>query len=425
MNHAPAILAHPGADEAVRSGAPFIAGNPASAQPREPAPRSAPLATELAAGAIDRRFMRDAIMLGHRHLGITWPNPSVGAVVVRETADGPVVVGRGNTQAGGRPHAETQALNAAGAAARGATLYVSLEPCSHHGKTPPCAEAAIASGIARVVTAMDDPDPRVSGRGHAMLEAAGIAVTRCVLAEEARRSHLGHVMRVTQGRPALFLKLARTADGFAGRRGGPRLLITSDAANARMHLERARADAICVGIGTVLADDPKLTARLPGLEERSPVRVILDSHLRTPVDAYLVATARDVPTWIVAAETAPVAPERVLTDAGVEVMRVGAEADGRLDLVEAMRLLASRGITRVFSEGGPSLAEAYAKADLIDELTVTTAPVVLGEAGVPAIGPTVAALMQDALLKPDAARARARPPVIAGPDRMQTFERCW
>ena len=175
--------------------------------------------------------------------------------------------------------------------ARGATLYVSLEPCAHHGRTPPCVDAIIPAGIARVVTALEDPDPRVSGRGHARLRAAGITVTTGVLADEARRSHRGHIRRIRDGRPATTLKLARTADGFASRLDGPRLMITGEALNARVHLMRAHADAILVGVGTVLADDPLLTVRLPGLEERSPVRVILDSRLRTPPNAQVVTGA--------------------------------------------------------------------------------------------------------------------------------------
>ena len=220
--------------------------------------------------------------------------------------------------------------------ARGATLYVSLEPCAHHGRTPPCVDAIIPAGIARVVTALEDPDPRVSGRGHARLRAAGITVTTGVLADEARRSHRGHIRRIRDGRPATTLKLARTADGFASRLDGPRLMITGEALNARVHLMRAHADAILVGVGTVLADDPLLTVRLPGLEERSPVRVILDSRLRTPPHAQVVTGAGAVPTWIVAADTAPVAAEQKLSATGVTVLRVGADDTGHLDVRQAL-----------------------------------------------------------------------------------------
>src|SRR4051812_42144334 len=207
---------------------------------------------------MDERLMAMALTLGERNLGLTWPNPSVGAVIVDRTGDQPLILAQGATQPGGRPHAERIALAAAGETARGATLYVSLEPCSHHGKSPPCVDAVIASGIGRVVSAIEDPDERVAGRGHALLREAGIAVDVGCLSGRARRSHRGHILRVTQGRPAVFLKLARTTEGFAGSLSGPRLMITGEGANARVHLMRAHADAIMVGIGTVLADDPLL-----------------------------------------------------------------------------------------------------------------------------------------------------------------------
>jgi diaminohydroxyphosphoribosylaminopyrimidine deaminase/5-amino-6-(5-phosphoribosylamino)uracil reductase len=345
---------------------------------------------------LDRRFMREALALGHRNLGCTWPNPAVGAIVVRETEVGPIVVGRGITQPGGRPHAETQALAAAGAAARGATLYVTLEPCSHHGKTPPCCDAVVAADIKRVVGALEDPNPQVAGEGYRRMRAAGIAVESGVLAREALRAHRGHILRVTQGRPCVTLKLARTADGFAARRQGPRLLVTGEAANARVHLMRLHADAVLVGIGTVLADDPHLTVRLPGLERRSPVRVVFDSRLQTPPTARLVATARDVPTWIVAGVDAPRDREAPLGAAGVEVLRIAADASGRLDLPAALMLLGSRGIARVFCEGGPVLGDALAEADLVDEVVLITGPTSLDKAGVPALGPALATLVADA-----------------------------
>ena len=372
-------------------------------------------AEALAESALDERFMRMALSLGERHLGTTWPNPSVGALVVRGEGEAPLIVGQGVTGAGGRPHAERQALAGAGDAGRGATLYVSLEPCAHHGRTPPCVDAIIPAGIARVVTALEDPDPRVSGRGHARLRAAGITVTTGILADEAHRSHRGHIRRIRDGRPATTLKLARTADGFASRLEGPRLMITGEALNARVHLMRAHADAILVGVGTVLADDPLLTVRLPGLEERSPVRVILDSRLRTPPDAQVVTGAGAVPTWIVAADTAPVAAEQKLSTMGVTVLRVGVDDTGRLDVRQALALLAARGITRVFTEGGPSLADCFARLDLLDEVVVSTGPVPLGEPGRPAIGRDLR----------EALDTRFRPvgSEMAGIDRMDAYER--
>ena len=228
------------------------------------------------ARAADHRFMQLALSLGRRGLGRTWPNPAVGAVVVK---DG-VIVGRGWTQPGGRPHAEPEALKRAGDAARGATLYVTLEPCSHFGKSPPCVDAVIASGIARVVSAIEDPNPEVAGQGHAKLRAAGIAVDVGLDAAEAARDHAGHFRRVRDKRPHVILKLAVSADDRIGAAGHKPVAITGEVARTRVHLLRAQCDAILVGIGTVLADDPLLNCRLPGMEARSPVRVVLDRALR-------------------------------------------------------------------------------------------------------------------------------------------------
>src|SRR5215210_1591315 len=322
-------------------------------------------------GLDDVAYVRFALALGERHLGLTWPNPSVGALVVGADGEGPLILAQGVTQPGGRPHAERIALENAGASARGATLYVSLEPCSHHGRTPPCVDAIMTTGVARVVTALEDPDPRVRGRGHQFLRDRGVEVATGVLADAARRLHRGHILRTTEGRPAVTLKLAQTADGYAARLSGARLLITGERSNCRTHLIRAHADAIMVGVGTVLADDPQLTVRLPGMEDWSPVRVILDSRLRTPTSATLAVTAREAPTWIICTDDAPAAAEHRLTAQGAEVMRVGAR-DGRLDVPAAMRLLAGRGITRVFSEGGPRCADVLAAHDLVDEFALAT-----------------------------------------------------
>jgi diaminohydroxyphosphoribosylaminopyrimidine deaminase/5-amino-6-(5-phosphoribosylamino)uracil reductase len=365
--------------------------------------------------AADERWMRLALALGARNLGLAWPNPSVGAVVVAGTGEGARIVGQGVTQAGGRPHAERVALDAAGAAARNATLYVTLEPCSHVGRTGPCADAAIEAGVARVVSALEDPDPRVAGRGHARLEAAGVEVVRGVLVPEARRAHRGHILRVTEGRPSVLLKLARTADGYAARADGARLMITGEAANGRVHLMRAHADAILVGIGTALADDPLLTVRLPGLEHRSPVRVVLDGRLRLPPRCRLADASR-VPTWVIAAEDAPAEAERRLVGQGVEVMRVGRDGQGRVDAAQALRLLGARGITRVFCEGGPQLGEALAAAGLVDELATVTSPAYLNEPGLQALGPALLGLVAEGVL---ARVSRER----AGPDLIETYAR--
>jgi diaminohydroxyphosphoribosylaminopyrimidine deaminase/5-amino-6-(5-phosphoribosylamino)uracil reductase len=336
----------------------------------------------------DERFMRLAIALGERNLGLTWPNPSVGSVVVDESGNAPVIIAQGATQPGGRPHAERVALAAAGERARGATLYVSLEPCSHHGKTSPCADAVVEAGIARVVSAIEDPDSRVAGLGHARLRAAGIEVVTGGLEPLARRAHRGHITRVTKGRPAVTVKLARTTEGLAGSRQGPRLMITGETANAKVHLMRAHADAIMVGVGTVLADDPLLNVRLPGLESRSPIRIVLDTRLRTPLASRIVAGAREIPTWVVTTVQAPVEAERALVAQGVEVLRVSGEG-GHVSLPEALTLLGTRGLTRVFCEGGPGLADALARADLIDELILITGRSARGQGDVPALGPTL------------------------------------
>lgn len=345
----------------------------------------------------DARLMRLALALGARNLGRTWPNPSVGCVVAGGPVEAPVIVAQGATAPGGRPHAERIALAAAGDAARGATLYVSLEPCSHHGRTPPCVEAIVASGIARVVSALPDPDPRVAGRGHALLREAGIAVATGLGAEDALRLHRGHIARVVKGRPALTLKLARTADGFAAGTGPERLRITGGVANGAVHLMRAHADAIMVGTGTVLADDPDLTCRLPGLAEHSPLRIVIDSRLRTPPSSRLIRSASRVPTLVLAGPAAPPGAEGALAARGAEVVRVEAGPDGRVDLPAALRMLAGRGITRVLAEGGPELAEALAAHDLVDEAVLLTGPAAIGS-GRPAAGPRLRAWLAGATL---------------------------
>jgi diaminohydroxyphosphoribosylaminopyrimidine deaminase/5-amino-6-(5-phosphoribosylamino)uracil reductase len=332
----------------------------------------------------EARYMALALALGRRGLGRTWPNPAVGAVIVREERDGPVIVGRGWTQPGGRPHAETEALGRAGAAAHGATLYVTLEPCSHHGKTPPCADAIIAAGVARVVSALEDPNPQVAGAGHRRLRAAGIAVEVGVGAAEARRDHAGHIRRTSDGRPHVMLKLAVTADGKAGAAGRRPLSITGEAAQARVHLLRAESDAILIGIGTALADDPLLTCRLPGMADRSPVRVVLDGGLRLPLGSRLVATAATIPVWDVTGPSAVPEQAQALQAKGVDVLPVAA-ASGRLDLGAVLRLLAQRGITRLMVEGGPTIAAALVAADLVDQAIVFRSDKVIGADGIDAL----------------------------------------
>jgi diaminohydroxyphosphoribosylaminopyrimidine deaminase/5-amino-6-(5-phosphoribosylamino)uracil reductase len=360
----------------------------------------------------DERYMRLALALGYRNLGRTWPNPSVGAVLV-DPADGRII-STGMTQPGGRPHAERIALAEAGEAARGKTLYVSLEPCSHHGRTPPCAEAVIASGVGRVVTSLEDADERVAGRGHAMIREAGIALTTGVLAEDAARDHRGHISRVRDGRPALTLKLAQTADGYASG-GQGRLLITGEGANARTHMLRAHADAILIGVSTVLADDPRLDVRLPGLGGRSPVRVVLDSRLRISAGAYVVSTAATQPIWVLCGPDADRDREVALCECGVTVIRIAGDAAGRPDLRAGLAELATRGLTRVLSEAGPRLAEALAGYNLIDEAVMVTNERPLGQVGVTAVGQSLAAALGTRLLELSDEQV--------GPDRIQVFER--
>lgn len=326
----------------------------------------------------DERLMARALAVGQGGLGRTWPNPSVGAVVVASTPEGPRIVGEARTAEAGRPHAEPLALAQAGEAARGATLYVTLEPCSHFGRTPPCADAVIAAGIRRVVAAIEDPDRRVAGRGVARIRAAGIWVTVGVGAEQALVDHAGHISRVTRARPHVLLKLAVSADGKAGLPGPAPAAITGPEARARAHLMRASSDAILVGIGTVLADDPQLTVRLAGLESYSPVRVVLDSDLRLPTTGHLARTAGQVPVWVIGAEDAPLEREKRLIDLGIEVMRAPRGQDGRLDLDAVLKLLGLLGITRLMVEGGPHLAAALLDAELVDEVAVFESPRRLG-----------------------------------------------
>ncbi len=341
---------------------------------------SAELSATTAAAADDRRFMRLALSLGRRGLGRTWPNPAVGAVIVK---DG-VIVGRGWTQAGGRPHAEVEALRRAGQAARGATLYVTLEPCSHHGKSPPCADAVIAAGIARVVSALEDPNPEVAGEGHARLRTAGVAVEVGVGADEARRDHAGHIFRFTKGRPHVLLKLAISADGKAAAAGRKPVAITGEAARDRVQLFRAQSDAIMVGIDTVLADDPMLTCRLPGMESFSPVRVVADSTLRLPLTSRLVQSAKTTPVWVLTGMSAPKEAEMALLAHGVDVLRSPASAN-RLDLKDALAFLTVRAITRLMVEGGPTLAAAFIVADLVDEAVLFHSAKVVGADGIDAL----------------------------------------
>jgi diaminohydroxyphosphoribosylaminopyrimidine deaminase / 5-amino-6-(5-phosphoribosylamino)uracil reductase len=338
----------------------------------------------------DTRFMALAFTLGRRGLGNTFPNPAVGCVIVK---DG-VILARGWTQEGGRPHAEVEALRRAKKDAQGATLYVTLEPCSHQGKSPPCADAIIKAGIARVVSALEDPNPEVAGKGHAKLREQGIAVDVGLGAADAARVHAGHILRVTQGRPQVLLKLAVSADGKAGLAGRKQAAISGEAARQRVFQRRARSDAILVGIGTVLADNPQLTCRLPGMMARSPIRVVLDAQLRVPISASVVATVRETPTWVVAARKASAIAGEILEQKGCKVLRV-ADKNGRLDLDAVLKSLAQEGITRLMVEGGPTVAASFVAADLVDEAVIIRSNKPIGGDGIaPLEGMTLDALNQ-------------------------------
>jgi diaminohydroxyphosphoribosylaminopyrimidine deaminase/5-amino-6-(5-phosphoribosylamino)uracil reductase len=324
--------------------------------------------------------MRAAITLALRGLGRSWPNPAVGCVLVKEGR----VVGRGWTQPGGRPHAETEALARAGERAAGATAYVSLEPCSHHGKTGPCAEALIAAGIARAVVALEDPDPRVAGRGLALLRAKGIGLTLGVGESEAREVNAGFFMRLAKHRPLVTLKLAMTLDGRIATHSGESRWITGEAARARAHLMRVEHDGVMVGSGTVLADDPLLNVRLPGLEQYSPLRIVLDGRMRLPLTSSLVVGARQTPTWLVTLPGGEKHRRQAYVDCGLEVIDVHANPEGAIDLSLVMNRLAERGLTRLLVEGGARLAAALLRDGLVDRLAIFRAPSLIGGDGLPA-----------------------------------------
>jgi diaminohydroxyphosphoribosylaminopyrimidine deaminase/5-amino-6-(5-phosphoribosylamino)uracil reductase len=350
--------------------------------------------------AADQRFMQLALTLGRRGQGGTWPNPAVGAVVVK---DG-VIVGRGWTQPGGRPHAEPEALGRAGEAARGATLYVTLEPCSHVGKSPPCADVIIAAGVARVVSAIEDPNPEVAGQGHARLRAAGITVDIGLGALEAARDHAGHFRRIRDKRPHVILKLAVSSDDKIGASGRKPVAISGEAARARVHLLRAQCDAILVGIGTVRTDDPLLTCRLPGMEARSPVRVVLDRSLRIPGASRLVHSARETPLWVMTSSLSEAPAAMKLGAAGAQVIRIATTATPPgLDLMAVLHALADKGITRLLVEGGARVASSFVAAGLVDKVWLVRGPDAIGAEGVAALD----ALPLSAITQSPAFRVRA------------------
>ncbi len=329
--------------------------------------------------------MHQALLLAGRGLGRTWPNPAVGCVLVREGR----IVARGWTQPGGRPHAEAEALKRAGVNTKGATAYVSLEPCAHEGKTPPCADALVSAGIKRCVVATRDPDPRTAGKGIAKLQAAGIEVTEGVLESEARALNAGFFFNVERQRPLFALKVAATKDGAIAAAPSEQTTITGPLARNFGQLLRARHDAVLFGIGTVLTDDPQYTCRLPGMGEQSPVRVLLDSRLRLELESRLVASAREkeAPLWVVTAPGVDALKSILLSEAGVEIIVAEkTDANGRPDLGWLAGELARRGVTRVLVEAGATLNRAFADAGLGDEIHWFESAVTLGPDALMAFG---------------------------------------
>ena len=355
------------------------------------------MAIEGGAGSpVDRRLeldaMRAALALARRGLGTVWPNPAVGCVILNDGR----VVGRGWTQPGGRPHGETEALRRAGEAARGAVAHVSLEPCCHWGQTPPCVDALITAGVRRVVVALEDPDPRVAGQGLRRLRAAGLDVEVGLCAEEAAELNAGFLSRLRLGRPLVTFKLATSLDGRIATASGESQWITGPPARERAHALRASHDAIMVGTGTVVADDPQLTCRLPGLGHRSPVRVVIDRHLRIPPAARIIADAHRVPTWVLTLRSADPGRRAAFLANGVTLIDVNDDGEEQIDLAAALGALGERGITRLLVEGGARLAAAFFRARLVDRLVWVHAPLVIGGDGIPAIAGFDLAALADA-----------------------------
>jgi diaminohydroxyphosphoribosylaminopyrimidine deaminase/5-amino-6-(5-phosphoribosylamino)uracil reductase len=358
---------------------------------------------------IDLRHMRHALTLAGRALGTVAPNPAVGCVIVSREGH---IVGRGWTGRGGRPHAEAIALAQAGAAARGAIAYVTLEPCSHHGQTPPCANALSEAGIARVVAAVEDPDPRVHGKGIALLREAGVEIAMGVRAKQAAELNAGFFKRVREGRPLVTLKIAQSIDGKTTAAAGDSKWITGEAARAYGHLLRARHDAILIGIGTAMADDPQITCRLPGLEERSPLRVVLDTRLKLNEWSKL-ANTEDAPTLVYTTSDGGGA----LTACGVEVVKIARDVRGRPDLAAVLADLGRRGITRLLVEGGATVHAAFLDRGLADRLEIFRSPLVLGAAGHDGIDSLAALTLGEApRFRPAGRRG-------FGPDLLESFTR--
>jgi diaminohydroxyphosphoribosylaminopyrimidine deaminase/5-amino-6-(5-phosphoribosylamino)uracil reductase len=362
----------------------------------------------------DEHHMGQAVRLARRGLGLAWPNPSVGAVVVTPSGE---IAGRGWTAPGGRPHAEAIALEHAVAKAKGSTVYVTLEPCAHESvRGMACTDALIAAKPKRVVIGLRDPDPRTAGRGIDRLRAAGIEVSEGVLTEDVAGVTLAHLIGVAEGRPAVTLKLAVGADGLMPEGHGAPVWITGEHARAHAHLLRTRHDAILVGRGTVTTDNPALTCRLPGMSCRSPVRVVLDSRLRTPPDATLFDDIM-VPVWLLCASGMEQPNAEALHDHGAEIVAVPIDDHGRIDVQDALETLYHRGITSVLVEGGPSVARAFLDADLVDEAVIYEGRQSAGRGGLtPFAGDGLDRLTASGHFTLSATRS-------FGPDRMTSWRR--
>jgi len=363
--------------------------------------------------ARDLAHMRAALALARRGLGNTWPNPAVGCVIVKDGR----VVSRGWTQPGGRPHAEELALRRAAAAAKGATAYVTLEPCCLPGRGPACTDGLIAAGVARVVVAVEDPHRRVAGAGCAKLGAAGVAVETGLCANEANEINVGFFTRVALGRPLVTLKLATSLDGRIATASGESHWITGPAARGHAHLLRATHDAVLVGTGTALADDPQLTCRLPGLENCSPVRIVIDRQLRLSATLRLFTEAHETPTWLATSRTGDRARQAALVKAGVKIVATEPDAGGGIDLAALLQRLGDEGLTRLLVEGGGRLAAAMLRAELVDRLVWMRAPLVIGGDGLPAMGELDLAALAAAPRLTLVSRE------IAGDDVIETYRR--
>ena len=357
-------------------------------------------------------MMRAALALARRSMGRTWPNPAVGCVIARDGR----VIARGRTRDGGRPHAEADAIANAVEPLKGATVYVTLEPCSHHGKTPPCADALIAAGVGRVVSAIEDPDPRVKGQGHARLRAAGIAVEVGEGAAAAAEINAGFFLRVKEGRPLFHLKLASSLDGRIATVSGESKWITGEAARADGHRLRSLHDAILVGAGTVEADDPELTCRLPGLGAYSPDRIVLDSRAGLSATSKLATTARETPVLLFHAG-AEASRVELLRGKGIDVIEAPANGEGRVDVAAVTRMLGERGYSNVLIEGGGQVAAAFLKAGLVDRISSYRAGVVLGQDSRSAVGALALGRLDFA------PRFRLVSSRIVGADTLETWHR--